>query len=53
MTNEQEVSPLHGVPLTERVIEVVRRERAAGALPYGNVPWVEGGVPDHESGGTA
>ncbi|OQR63953.1 hypothetical protein B6E66_11450 [Streptomyces maremycinicus] len=40
---------MHGVPLTERVIEVVRRDPAASALPYLlpylNVPWVEGGVP--------
>ncbi|MFF3378057.1 hypothetical protein ACFYXF_34540 [Streptomyces sp. NPDC002680] len=40
---------MHGVPLTERVIEVVRRDPAASALPYllpyVNVPWVKGGVP--------
>ncbi|PIM67193.1 hypothetical protein CTU88_40110 [Streptomyces sp. JV178] len=42
------VSPLHGVPLTERVVEVVRRDPGASALPYllpyVNVPWVEGGA---------
>lgn len=40
---------MHGVPLTEQVIEVVRRDPTASALPYllphVNVPWVEGGVP--------
>ncbi len=40
---------MHGVPLTERVIEVVRRDPGASALPhllpYVDVPWVEGGVP--------
>lgn len=39
---------MHGVPLTEQVIAAVRRDPAAGALPYllphVNVPWVEGGV---------
>ncbi|MET8981068.1 hypothetical protein ABZX85_36250 [Streptomyces sp. NPDC004539] len=38
---------MHGVPLTERVIEVVRRDPRASALPHllphVNVPWVEGG----------
>lgn len=40
---------MHGVPLAERVIEVVRRDPAASALPYllphVKVPWVEDGVP--------
>lgn len=39
---------MHGVPLTGQVIAAVRRDPAAGALPYllpyVNVPWVEGGV---------
>ncbi|MFF7132549.1 hypothetical protein ACFZBZ_09400 [Streptomyces sp. NPDC008196] len=48
-TDEKEAAPVHGVPLTEQVIEVVRRDPAASALPYllpyVDVPWVEGGVP--------
>lgn len=39
---------MHGLPLTEQVIDAVRRDPAASALPYllpyVNVPWVEGGV---------
>ncbi|MFE2045053.1 hypothetical protein ACFXAZ_29900 [Streptomyces sp. NPDC059477] len=39
---------MHGVPLTRRVIEAVRREPEASALPYllpyVNIPWVEGGT---------
>ncbi|WP_260609131.1 hypothetical protein [Streptomyces sp. WAC 01325] len=39
---------MHGVPLTGQVIAAVRRDPAAGALPYLlphlNVPWVEGGI---------
>ncbi|MFH8693790.1 hypothetical protein [Streptomyces chartreusis] len=39
---------MHGVSLTAQVIDAVRRDPAAGALPYllpyVNVPWVEGGV---------
>ncbi|MFJ4774671.1 hypothetical protein ACIP88_37170 [Streptomyces uncialis] len=34
----------HARALTERVIEVVRRDPGASALPYRNVPWVDGGV---------
>ncbi|KPI32746.1 hypothetical protein OV320_1957 [Actinobacteria bacterium OV320] len=38
---------MHGVPLTEQVVEAVRRDPGASALPhllpYVNVPWVEGG----------
>ena len=40
---------MHGALLTQRVIEVVRRDPGASALPdllpYMDVPWVEGGVP--------
>lgn len=39
---------MHGVPLTERVLESVRRDPGASALPsllpYVNVPWVADGV---------
>ncbi|MFF5965105.1 hypothetical protein ACFY64_15470 [Streptomyces collinus] len=45
MTNEQKVGRMHGVPLTERGIDAVRRDPAAGAPPYVNVPWVAGGAP--------
>ncbi|MFE0678752.1 hypothetical protein [Streptomyces sp. NPDC058867] len=35
---------MHGVQLTERVLEIVRSDPGASALAYVEVPWVEGGV---------
>ncbi|MGA4538825.1 hypothetical protein ACPA54_02365 [Uniformispora flossi] len=35
---------VHGVGLVERVLDVVRRAPGASALPYRDVPWVDGGV---------
>ncbi|EGX58112.1 hypothetical protein SZN_19350 [Streptomyces zinciresistens K42] len=41
---------MHGVALTERAIEAVRRDPAARVLPYAPAPWAEGGVPRPLSG---
>ncbi|MER5769132.1 hypothetical protein [Streptomyces sp. NPDC001985] len=37
-------SPAHAAALTERVIEEVRRDPGASALPYRHMPWVDGAV---------
>ncbi|MEU5397757.1 hypothetical protein ABZ348_00465 [Streptomyces sp. NPDC005963] len=42
MTIEGAGSSVHGVALTERVIEMVRRDPGASVLSYRDIPWVEG-----------
>ncbi|WP_435592603.1 hypothetical protein [Nocardia sp. bgisy118] len=42
MVIDRGASSAHGVALTERVIEAVRRAPEASALDYQHVPWVEG-----------
>ncbi|MBH0779889.1 hypothetical protein [Nocardia bovistercoris] len=39
MSIDRTVPAEHGIPLTARVIEVVRRDPTASALDYWNVPW--------------
>jgi hypothetical protein len=45
MSNETSGDGSHGVALTVRVIETVRRDPGASALEYQQVPWVAGGIP--------
>ncbi|MFE0425947.1 hypothetical protein [Streptomyces sp. NPDC058953] len=45
LTDGAEGAALHGVALTERAIEAVRRDPGASALEHQQVPWVTDGIP--------
>ncbi|QDY77932.1 hypothetical protein [Streptomyces qinzhouensis] len=45
LTDGAEDAAVHGVALTERAIEAVRRDPGASALEYQRVPWVSDGIP--------